>query len=576
MISIVLPFFKKLPDFHKVLPLNRRYFARPWVEVVVAMDENASESGVIELVRQYPDIRWQILVNDQPHGWQPPCKAINVGVRHASHEVVLICSPESMFVTDVPAQALGTVRAEPRGVALGRVAFGTYAQLRELGASAAFDAQAPNARDPFKLYGSIALARQELESIQGYDESLRGWGGDDDNLRARLAMNGARLLGCPRMQLLHLSDEPRGPDPHFDAAVDFRKCSPSTPVANQGRDWGRSFSRRAWPVDGAPGEAAPAAASWEVPAAGNPAFAVPSRQRCPVCGRFTQLQQALPICLRCVSPASQKPADAPRLLCVMQVYNEQRDLPGCLEHLREHVDGFIVLDDGSTDDTKRIIRREPALLELIENPATHPHVWNERENKRRLLEAARRHGAQWVLVCDADERFERLFVNGLRALAKALDALGFWMLSVSLRELWDGPDRYRVDGPWWAKNDARMLKLPHVVAFDRTAQLHGSWVPDVLLQASRQPRRHAMLYYHLYHLKMIHHADRIRRRDFYKSLDPDQRFQAQGYDYLTEAGEELELVPITEDRAYDYRTLPAELQALLQAPLPDARVVTSR
>ena len=60
----------------KALPLNRCYLARPWVEVVVAMDENASESGVIELARQYPDIRWQILVNDQSHGWQPPCKAI--------------------------------------------------------------------------------------------------------------------------------------------------------------------------------------------------------------------------------------------------------------------------------------------------------------------------------------------------------------------------------------------------------------------------------------------------------------------------------------------------------------------
>ena len=45
MISIVLPFFRKLADFQKVLPLNRRYAPRPWVEVVVAMDENASESG---------------------------------------------------------------------------------------------------------------------------------------------------------------------------------------------------------------------------------------------------------------------------------------------------------------------------------------------------------------------------------------------------------------------------------------------------------------------------------------------------------------------------------------------------
>ncbi len=103
MISIVLPFFRKLADFRRVLPLNRPYFARPWVEVVVVMDENESESGVLDLIRQYPDIRWQVRVNDQPHGWQPPCKAINVGVRHASHDVVLVCSPESMFVTDVPA-----------------------------------------------------------------------------------------------------------------------------------------------------------------------------------------------------------------------------------------------------------------------------------------------------------------------------------------------------------------------------------------------------------------------------------------------------------------------------------------
>lgn len=558
MISIVLPFYKKLKDFERVLPLNHRYFSRPWVEVLVALDENESEAGLIALMGQYPDIRWKILVNDHPHPWRPPCKAINVGIRHASHDRVLVCSPESLFVTDVPAQAIHTMITHPRGVAVGRVAFGTYTQLEALGATAVFDAVAPARPHPFTFYGSIACARREFEAIRGYDESFRDWGGDDDNVRVRLAMNGAQLLACPEMKLLHLSDEARGSNRAFSVRADLRKCSPSQASASPNADWGRSFSR----VAQQPASQA-ATLAGTVPTVVNPAVPIPSRQRCRVCGRYVLAQSALPFCVHCLPPEDTTRPETPRILCVMQVRNEARYLPGCLDHLRRHVDGFIILNDGSTDQTPDIIRAEPKLLEALDNPATSPHTWDERINKQKLLGAARRHQADWVLICDADERFETKFLQGLHVIAGSLDQVGFQMLTVAFCEVWGRPDRYRIDGIWGEKAATRLIRLPEHISFSGTRQLHDSWIPESMRQLENQPKRHATLYYHLYHLKMIHAADRIKRRDLYQRLDPGNQLQAQGYGYLTEEGESLETEHITPRRGYDSSTLPSDLQAML-------------
>jgi len=563
MISIILPFYKKLRDFERVLPLNRRYFNRPWIEVVIPLDECESEPGLVALLQQYPDIRWKVVVNDEPHGWQPPCKSINVGLRHASHDAVLVCSPESLFVTDVPARALNTLAAVPRGVAVGQVGFGTYAQLHALGAEAAFGATAVKKPTPFQFYGSIACARREFEAIGGYDEAFIGWGGDDDNVRVRLVMNGARLLACPEMKLLHLSDAPRTPSPHYDAQADLRKCSPASALANADAEWGRAFGRLAWQSPPSP---APAATGDNaVPAIANPAFLIPSRQCCPVCGRLVQAQSALPFCLRCMPAGTDEaPAGAPRIVCVMQARNEARHLPGCLDHLRDHVDGFVILDDGSTDRTPDIIRAEPKLLERLDNPVTHPHTWNERRNKQLLLEAAQRHQAQWVLICDADERFETLFLRGLQRIGLALDRMGFLMLTVALRELWDTPRQYRVDGKWGHKRGTRLMKLPKKISFDASLDYHDTWIPDSMRPASCLNQRHATLFYNLYHLKMVHATDRMKRRDFYKKLDPENKLQWQGYDYLTEVGESLQTECIAPERGYDFDTLPADLQAMLK------------
>jgi hypothetical protein len=63
-----------------------------------------------------------------------------------------------------------------------------------------------------------------------------------------------------------------------------------------------------------------------------------------------------------------------------------------------------------------------------------------------------------------------------------------------------------------------------------------------------------------YHLKSIRREDRLARRQLYNRLDPEKRFQPQGYDYLAEEGDGMRLEAIRAGREYRYDTLPADLR----------------
>ncbi len=202
--------------------------------------------------------------------------------------------------------------------------------------------------------------------MRGYDETFSEGGGDDDNIRVRLEMAGYTLLACPTLRLLHLSFEPRDGGEHFDPELDFRKCTPTSAVANANVDWGRDFARVAL-VDESPLAAAGGARDPGSPAAPAPLPAgavVPtgSRRRCEFCGRLLHYEPPVMACA-CCAPATAGIAAAaagraPRIACLMQLRNEARCLEGCLAHLRGYVDGIVALDDGSTDATSSILGRE--------------------------------------------------------------------------------------------------------------------------------------------------------------------------------------------------------------------------
>jgi len=217
-----------------------------------------------------------------------------------------------------------------------------------------------------------------------------------------------------------------------------------------------------------------------------------------------------------------------RLLALIAVRDGMRHLPGFLRNVAPQVDRIIALGDGSSDDTPRMRAEHPSVVELIRRPADRP-AWDEVGNHRSLVEAGLRHGADWMLCVDADERLEKDFrVRAERVIARG-NLLGHSAYAVRLRELWDDPGQYRVDGIWGRKMVARLFRARADHEFD-PSPLHGMKAP----MQSRRNGRFPSADLTLYHLGMLRPEDRVARRRRYEIGDPDRRWQRIGYEYLTD------------------------------------------
>lgn len=223
-----------------------------------------------------------------------------------------------------------------------------------------------------------------------------------------------------------------------------------------------------------------------------------------------------------------------RLFALLSVHDGMRYLPGYVANVSPHVDGIVAVDDASSDGSAEFLAESERVVELIRH--REDTRVGEMVRHRALVEAALRHGADWALALDVDERVERAFrARAERVIARGR-LLGLMAFSFRIRELWDAQDRYRTDGIWGRKRSGRLFALRADHAFD-TAPLHGQKAP---LQAA--PFRSADL--NVYHLGMLTAEDRSARRTRYETLDPDHRWQHIGYAYLTDpTGLRLARVP---------------------------------
>jgi glycosyltransferase involved in cell wall biosynthesis len=201
----------------------------------------------------------------------------------------------------------------------------------------------------------------------------------------------------------------------------------------------------------------------------------------------------------------------PTTLAVFSYHHDIGLVPDLLANLAPMVDGWVAYDD----------RRSPAAFS------------NEPRRRALLIDRARELGATWVLAVDPDERFERGLATAIRLFTRERQRI-VWQFN--LREMFSLGE-YRIDGIWGVKSQGRLFPV-----FDGTfcseAPVHGAWfehIPGYSFLSTG---------FNLYHLKMINPERRAARRDLYSRLDPKQKYQSVGYDYLLdESRMELDAIP---------------------------------
>ena len=90
-------------------------------------------------------------------------------------------------------------------------------------------------------------------------------------------------------------------------------------------------------------------------------------------------------------------------LCLtMIVRNEQAFIERCLASIKPHIDSWTIVDTGSTDDTKKLIRKA---LKGVPGKLHEREFVNFGHNRTEALALAKG-TADWLLLLDADETVE--------------------------------------------------------------------------------------------------------------------------------------------------------------------------
>lgn len=475
-LSIIMPFYKKMQEFRKVFPQNRRYVERNGIEVVVVLDAPDERDELLEYIKQYPFVNWRIVMNDKPHGWRNPAKPLNVGIRHASKKYVLVCSPESEMLTDVPLILRKTFEDYPHypHYAIGRVCFADDEQVSE------------KTFDSFKNipFGSIMFERAHAEQIHGYDETFSKWGGDDNNFRSRLDMNGIGELYINEAMMVHRDIGTEGKERR---SVPFEKTPndvlrhyffPDKAVAND-ESWGQDF--------------------------GNVIF---DWKHDPLAERRLREYLKTGFPKNCVKKGYAE--NRYPLLLLVQSYNERERIMHFLKKASPLFDGIILLDDGSTDGTYEAAEDNKLIAKVQKNRT----CFNDLENRNLLMDLSSFVDFTLAVFLDVDEEFDERFCD----LRQYLGDTGTNAYSVPYIHLWNQKETYNADYPSGVNGICLRYKMfrniGHARIFSNRGKLHFHQAPTI----GKSRIADNLL---IKHSGLLYAGDRAAKYSFYKAEDTE-------------------------------------------------------
>ena len=216
-------------------------------------------------------------------------------------------------------------------------------------------------------------------------------------------------------------------------------------------------------------------------------------------------------------------------LCVtLRVKNGADQLPYYIENVKKFCDSIIALDNGSTDDTYKILSNFPGIFKHL----TVFDDFNEARDRQYLLSKAFELGYDWALSLDLDERipdsFDQHFFQKLMHPANP-DILAY---SMNVFTFFEGTDYIRQDYPWSNLQGIRLYRLfpnQNIDIFGKKG-LHCSHSPSFSPYNTRHISMPILLYGY------INEVIRSDKSNFYSKMDNDP-FQPEvgpfGYKHLT-------------------------------------------
>lgn len=205
---------------------------------------------------------------------------------------------------------------------------------------------------------------------------------------------------------------------------------------------------------------------------------------------------------------------------MLRIKNEERWIARVLESMLPVCRQIFIFDDSSTDETRNICRKFPAVT-LFESPFAEGV--NETRDKNWLLDRveAQVPEGSWVVHIDGDEEIAPGGCDFIKSLATSRsipDAYQFHVLY-----LWETDKQIRVDGIYRNFYRSSMFRLNRGARFTSgvAGGFHCGNAPKPVQQAARCG---VQLLHYGYMLK----DDRVRKWDFYNSIDPMNR--AEGYE----------------------------------------------
>ena len=221
-----------------------------------------------------------------------------------------------------------------------------------------------------------------------------------------------------------------------------------------------------------------------------------------------------------------------KVVGMYRIKNEERWIKQSIESIYDFCDEIVILDDNSTDNTKKICTQFDKVVDLHtkdESPLDESHERNF------LLGMALKRKPDVLLSIDGDEIF---LPHSGEIIREELDILhpDAQVFKFQLLTLWDKQNQVRFDGAFssfWQKRMFRLKDQPSDLRINETSyygNLHCGSIPTNTAGSENPVLSSAKIF----HCASLEESMRVKKHGWYVSNDPDNTL-TDNYQHMLDA-----------------------------------------